>query len=505
MFNHASGFQNAVGGVRWNHNPQACIYFFSPQQMPELCVRPTHYMFNFETVGEINNIIDRNLHSNAASIGGEGIKESVANSLTLNQAIKPAMHGTAFDTTTYQEYWTFLLIMDNAPMMGRAVGATQSNRIMYIGFVMGDVPVFSQNGRTVLNDSAILMPTHKTHLNIREVSGLRGSLTTFCAQMDEDVVSPGLLKMTTPDRKFVMEPKELLVASFTDGYGNSVEAPGLLDVTQKNHNIRFDTRRNNPTGQLQQLVSGLTRMRALDAGDREIRSDHRETAVNMHDYTTSKTVLLNSLGKALPDVLVGLQVNQPIQFGDLLREYPSLVNKIEVIKLPFPVQADALYMGDPTPTNIWSSLIQSTLPSIASYFGLADVAFRYCSCNPGSISSLDNQPMWEVSNISTFMPMETDALKMRWERTLEHLQNQIFSIIIANCGNFDVTVNFSANNYCMVQLQLMDIMDVANNGFAVSHGVVSPLASPMIGTSFDREANSQQLNGLFDYINVGSY
>jgi len=499
MMGHNNQAGVTVGGHTWSVSKKAMLYLFSPQQMPDMHVRPNHYAFDHEFVSEIDNMVQHNVSMETQSVGGNAIDPGIVTSPAINRAIKPSMHGIEFQAGQFEQCWTFLLIIDNAPMIGRHAGYNANNRIMYIGFIMGDEPCIEQWGKLTLNDRAILMPTHKTHLNVRENSGPGGYSRVIIPQMDEDIVSPSIVSATTPDRQYLLNPHSLLATTTRDGYGMEVDSPGMAHIGSMRQNMRFDTDTKNPKKQLRNLIAGLTRMRTFDQGDNEVRVDFRANPTGIRDQYTQREILLGSLQTRLPDTIVGLQVNQPINMQQLINEYPSVQEHVEVIRLPFNVPADVIHTGAATPTNIWTSLLQSTLPSIFAYYGVSDISFRYCTWNQASVTILDNQPIWEVQSIATFVPMDQENIKIRWQYILEAMQNQVFSILHSNCGDFDVTVNFTANNYCAIQLQLIALEEIPNNGFVVAHGAVMPLATPLIGREYDRTQNSTNLNDLVDY------
>lgn len=499
MLSHNNNQGVTVGGHTWGIGKQALLYLFSPQQLPEMHIRPNHYSFDHEFVAEVDNIVHNNVVRETQSLGGNAIDPGIVTSPAINRAIKPAVHGIPFQTGHFEQMWTFLLIIDNAPMAGRRVGYNASNRIMYIGFIMGDEPCIEQWGKLTLNERAILMPTHKTHLNVKEHAGPAGHNRIIVPQMDEDIVSPSIVQSTTPERQYLLNPHSLLTSAGRDGYGMDIDAPGLAHIGSMRQNIRFDTDTKNPKKQLRNLISGLTRMKTFDQGDQELRVDFRMNPTNIRDHHTQRDILIQSLQTGIPDTLVGIQVNQAISMQQLIHEYPSVRDHVEVVKLPFNVPADYIYTGSPTPTNIWTSLLQSTLPSIFAYYGVSDIAFRFCSYNPQSVTVLMNEPIWEVQSIATFVPMDQENIKIRWQYILEAMQNQVFSIVHSNCGDFDVTVNFTANNYCAIQLQLMELEERPNDGYVVAHGAVMPLATPLIGREFDRTQNATHLNDLVEY------
>ena len=501
MFNRVLGNTTSVsvGGHTWTaRDKKALLYFFSPQELPETSIRPSHYAFDQEFFGEVEEILDTASGEYNGSIGGN-LSDPHFISPGVNRSIKPSFNGIAMDNRRFEGLWTFLLIIDNAPLMGRTRSRAMANRLMYIGFVMDGEPCSTLFGKPTLNENAILMPTHKTHLNIQEYSDASGYRKVIIPQLDEDIVSPSMIQAATPERGFILEPHSLISSYMVDGDGMEVNAPGLAYIGNRTENIRFDTDSKNPKRQLNSVLKGLVNMRLANSGDHHHRSGYRLVDSVIRDSNTDREIVRNSLLNKTPDVLAGIRINQPIRMSELIHEYPSVTNNVEVVNLPFNVEADVLNTMAPTPGNIWTALLESSLPPIFSYYGVCDIAFRYCSHNPDGYSRLDNQPIWEVQDIGTYIPMEQENIQIRWQRILEHMETQVFDVIKANCGEFDVVVRYTANNYCAIQLQLMDIDDRPNDGFAITHGVTNPLATPLLGRESDRLQNAGALDDLIAY------
>ena len=497
--NHGDSRVTVGGHTRRASDKRITMYLFSPQEQPDMYVRPNHYTFDMEFMNDVEKIVDKSAYEYESSYGGNYVNQIANQSVAINRAIKPSAKGIEFRGSHFEGLWTFLLIIDNAPALGRHTRRNQSNRLMYIGFIMDGEPCSQLMGRITLNPNALLVATHKTHLNIKETASAAGGFNIIVPQLDEDIVSPGIVQMQTPDRNFVLSPSALVSSFSRDGDGTEINSPGMAYISNNDSHLRFDTDTKSPMKQMRTLLNGLTKMKIYDKGDDSFRPDFRRNSTGLRDYNTKREIFAQSLTHSLPDVTVGIPLNKPIDMNMLINEYPSIVNNVEVIKLPFSIPAEMNSSAAPTPTNIWTSLLQSTLPSIFAYYGVCDMAFRYCSWDAGSITRLDNQPVWEVQDIATFIPTTSEDIKVKWEYILSAMEQQVFSLIHSNCGEFDVTVHFTANNYCSIQLQLMDIDEVPNNGFIVSHGAASPFATPLIGRESDRMQNATALEDLIAY------
>lgn len=502
MFGHHQGDTRVtVGGHTWTASDRRItMYLFSPQQMPDVSIRPHKFHFDQEFVEDVEKIIDKSAYEYESSYGGNYIDHSLVTSNAINRSVKPTNKGIDFYGKNFEGLWSFLLLIDNAPFVGRSVKRNINNRIMYVGFVMDGEPFSNLTGRVYLNPDAYLVVTHKTYLNVKETSNAAGMERIVVPHLDEDIISTNILQMTTPERGYMLDPKSLVSSHGMDGDGIEVDSPGMAFIGNSTSNLRFDTDLKNPKKQIRSILNGLTKMKLFDKGADEFRPDFTKNATGLRDYSSKREIFAQTLTNRVADVMVGIPVNEPVKLGQIMSEYPSLEHNVEIINLPFDMPIDATDPFSMSPTNIWSSMLQSSLPSLFSYYGISDISFRYCSCNPGSITRLDNNPIWEVQDIGAFIPTSQEDLKVRWEHILDAMEKQVFTILHANCGEFDVIVNYNGNNYCAIQLQLMDIEEYANNGFIVSHGVTNPFTTPIIGREEDRHHNASALDDLIAYV-----
>ena len=147
------------------------------------------------------------------------------------------------------------------------------------------------------------------------------------------------------------------------------------------------------------------------------------------------------------------------------------------------------------------SFINSSISAIFPRYGISDVMFRYASFNPLAISQFDAQSACQVFDIQTFMPGESsEVIQLRWKNALNHLEQHIFPIILANVGNFDVMISYKSSGECFCQLQLVDMTDTINDGKIMTNGLFGGLQTPLIGSFAQRENNETQLMETINYI-----
>ena len=142
---------------------------------------------------------------------------------------------------------------------------------------------------------------------------------------------------------------------------------------------------------------------------------------------------------------------------------------------------------------------------VMSSFGISDAMFRYDSVDQSSYSMYDNHPVYELWELETFVPEESDNdIKTRWELALKHLEDYIFPIIIEQVGNFSAMIKYSSTKECGVQLNLLDVTDEINDGIIMSNSLFGGFQSPLVASEELKNKNTQELSGVVQYVNAST-
>lgn len=491
----------SVGGHGYNNNTSAILYLYTPQLIPDMNIRPSQYQFDMNFVSAAEKFVDEANTESISSLSGHFTPIQNSQLQALDHAIKPSMNAIHFQSQLLGDRnWTFMLIVDNAPMLGRTEPARLNNRVIYVGFVLGDEPAIQSMGRTILNPNCTMIVTKRTYMQVRNVATSTGYSTSAMVNLDEDVIVPNTVVHLNPDRGYLLTPHSLATSFAYDGFGQEYDAAGIAYIGNTTSNLRLDTRTVNPRAQIESIINGITKMKLFGTTDELVSSRFRSDSSLVHSPERDRQAFIDELNTGAPNIDVGLPLNAPLQMSTIMSMYPVLEHTAQIISIPYSVPGNMFDTQAPTPTNIWTSMVQATIPSVLSYYGICELSMRYCSYNPVAVTILDNQPLVEVMDIGTYMPMSTDQLKARWDYAYIKIMREIFNVIQSNCGNFDVTISYNANNYCAVQLQLLDMMEVPLNDYAITHGTMTPLANPLIGTVDNRYNNATQLNDLVTYV-----
>ena len=490
-----SDFHINASTTSYDLKQNAFLYFFTPRKVPDVTIRPYYYRFDGVFVDDLSNVVAKCYTDSMSSVGANAFQNAYMPGIdSANRSVVPAANGVQFSGSYYDQLWTFLLVIDNAPIKGRVRTAKLSNRLIYTGFCMEEpASMLHGIGKVLLNPNCLLIPTHFTHMNIKTIMSPHGVVTNPILEQDSDVLHPDhiIRSSINGDRSYLLRPEDVINTTgiTSDGYNYSV--PELANLNTRTSAMTLDTITKSPKQHIHQLVSGMTKFVLERESSRMVSSDVNDHNVFGFDTATEFQRIKDNMTSKTADRILGIRLDHPIVLADVLAEYPSIEYNSQVIEIPFNPAECPMEDAAPNPINIYSSLINSSMSAILPRYGISDVMFRYASFNPMAMSMFENQSSCQVFDIQTFMPGESqDTINLRWQNALRHLQDHIFPIIIANAGNFDVLISYRSAGECFCQLQLVDMTDTINDGKIMTNGVFGGLQSPLVGT-IDHRTNNE--------------
>ena len=498
-----------VGALQWNSGSQrAMMFLFSGQELPDIIVRPNRFQFDGNFASALQDDIEGGVNAYRESIGGNYPSSDFVNLDVVNESIRPSSRGIIMPMHSYEELYKFLLIIDNPQFKtsGGNSGRTSNSRLIYFGYVLSADPVTKRFGRNIFDQSAILMPTHVTRTQVNTVAHPEGQINRGTVVADVDILRPDALRQLNNDRIYSLEPDKLIRSYTADGDGSSIRSEGMVNICNyRDRDITMDTRLKSPKQQIRSLHKALRTVKNFQSEGISTTElgGHGKFRMLDADFNSDRMAIADRMRRALPDEHVGLSLHREYTLGTLLEEWPSLRDNIEVLNIPFNLEVDALQTENPTRTNIWTAMVQSVLPSWLAHMGICDIAFRYSTVNTTESFSINNDPVYEVYDLGTVIPASTESMRARWELLLEALSSELFAPIMRICGDFDLTVRYSANNYFLVQLQLLDEEPI--DGYAIQHGVLMPIVTPLVGSFDDYQANAEQLDGVISFVTAGGF
>lgn len=492
----------------WERNvSKAQLFVFTPQVIAPVTVRPTR----FSVTAKFVDTVSKELERNDTFLGNYGrtlpLEEFNSES---NYVITPSRHGHTVNYREYQDFATFMLVWDNPPIYGRRVNTPSNTRFIYIGYFLTDQPVIQRYGRKMLQEDARLIFTHVNQVDITGNHSAFGSNYRTFSRQSVDIVDPTAVVQLNRDRQYRLDPDILLQTEYTSGDGSVVTSvPAESHVLTTNSPLQFNNNLYKPKAQLRSIFSGIrkkiTQDRAAAGATAGFSSMYRS------GYAGERHAVAHQMSTQAPKLKIGFEVNQIYTIEELLGECPSLKNRdnVEVLNLPFDLGCDALQTDTPTVTNIWTALIESTLPIWFEDAGITDIALRYSTYPEGRPARILSQDAsWEILEDSygqaqlgfTTNLQDSTTQRAIVETCISSLERDVFEIILENAGDFDLTIYYNCYNRTMVQLQFRDEDPLPAGAYTVSHGTYRSIATPLIGDEEDEDYNRSALGELVDGV-----
>jgi hypothetical protein len=469
------------------------MYLFAPRQLRDQYKRPIIYNFNNQFIEDTYGVVAD------MSAGGLYNEPSVPdlnrlyNMESAKSIIMPSAHGIPIKTSLLSSCWTFILTIDNddRSFMNYTQNAT-NNRVVYYGFCI-DEPINPLNmGGTVptVNEGAFLIVTHKTIINMINKVGMYGPQTSQDTVCDVDVIPNQTFGTLTAEPFTLMTPESLRKATSVeeDGSINSVLGYDALLQNGTKHSI-YNSSLNSPKHHgrkiLNALVHGVDSIK-LDEYTGTLSSGILEGGYNGAMGNEIVTSQIDAhLADTTNELYAGLPVNEPINLGILMRSYDPDIQ---------PIYIDQATMFDEVPqhyvsaNNIYSSLLSTAMPSILSNVGLLTLAFNYHSPNRAL----------EVLNVENFIQSTPQETSLRVRAAISLLERDLFSIIIANGGHFDLMCSVSCGGYSYITLNLLD--STPHHGIYENCNTLGGVGSQLIGDFNTANHNISSLGNMISAI-----
>ena len=507
-----NSFNNRIGNGNTNNNfnpnydnnTKAVLYIFSPREIPDYIVRGYKYSFDGSFYERADDIVNKQLNSFNSDMAIRN--QLLEDSRELHQAITPDAFGNLFEGKRFNQFYTFLLIIDNASFEGRYNPKALQNRLLYGGYFTDEPVTQSIGGGLTFNESCAMIFTHTTQLNMKNIYTGSGTVLSARPMYDLDVINPYESMQVSPERIYLSRPEDVVsnVVINADSAMQYVADENTCIASNPNI-VKVNTQLHNPKEQLNYIVSGLVKTK-LDYETGQMNSVGNLRGVMLDDDLTWNQSLSKNMGSAIPDRMMGLDLRTQMFLGDLIYKYPILKYTTNVINVPWNLNDSPMLADASNPINIFSSLLMSSVPAILANFGISDAIFRYDSTDfNNTITTFNNRPMCEVFMLETFTPEESqDSIRIRWDGALKYLEENIFPIIINQVGNFSTMIKYSSAKECAVQLNLPDFTSVINDGVVMNNALFGGFQSPMVINSGLHHSNVEEFSTLSSLIRNSS-
>jgi hypothetical protein len=249
------------------------------------------------------------------------------------------------------------------------------------------------------------------------------------------------------------------------------------------------TRLNSPMRNLRDINEALTA--AQDAVAPAVRSDMSSFG-GIRD--TMDQTLHNSLANTSAQIHVGLNLAEMMPVSLLLSNYPDL----KVVFTP-QIQTRQYDVAPQDGHGIHaqlSALISNVINATVGNFNLAEVAF--CYSNYRQRGPLDPPGLWEFHRLSSSVPMNQAELRQVEGYFRQVLETDLWPVVAALGGAFDISCSFSLSSVTTVNLHLRDFH--ALNATFEYHHSLGGLTAPTIGMYGDVEHNAIMLENCVERV-----
>ena len=477
--------------------PRAVLFVFSKAYIPDYARRPMMYNFN----GMFRKELDRRL-STVGSLGGWNRRSAFFDNNRDNASLViPRAQADEVNMSVFSGLWTFVLIITHTrdqPMF-TGVPAITSKEI-FSGYVLDD-PVsdnlVSMGHSDAVNPEALLSTTHHTQININD--NVAGS---FSVMSDTDMIPQQTAANIQKDGSAVasLRPDKLVEGIIPSGpFDTAIQMqPVPLDQTA-DLTEGVDTAYTLPVTHLAKLVDGLARSKAdivnmLGDGRTGIGDAMGLMCNNLSSELRPGQIACIAQNineqKIRPDML--------FKINDILVAYPDAL--INICRQPAGQQVDLVNPMLPTVTNQMSSLISSCLPVLLTEHGFSAINMRYCSYDnvPGSFT----RGSYQIFDAKTLCVVSPEVYQAKLQMLIQDIIDNIFGVILANAGEFNVQLNCGIGGASLVDLTLLDYHTQNQNGFTLVDNRMGGLNSSMIGSDEVSLSNQRQLCGVIqDSVN----
>ena len=467
----------------------AVLFLFGHRNIPDQYRRTHLYRFNeiSSFMNDVTDSIREGLNKPSMVAAPMPGKESA------KHAIIPSASGDLMTTRALSDWWTFMLIIDHDGLQQTSpftTFGTLPSRTFYSGWVPDEAATV-RGAQWVVNPSASLSITHHTSISMSKSMGRTGEIVIPHTDADVDFVQPHVMSQLQSNGAalYAMRPSDVWAHIGAGSMPGECYCTEPTSIDQSNTPLEIKSELGNPTFHLQDIVSSIS------AGVQESLFDPSQGNVFTAPQTLANTVAFNmGQAKSSASTLLDLDPNIYHTIGELIQKYGAALD-IQVV-IP---QVDAAYeldgAGAPTKRNVFASLIQTSVPSLAAQFGICDVIFRYNSYQSPEYSDAtligpnSERGIFRVEKLGTLYAVSDAQKQHSWLQFSKYLKRTIFSIIESEVGDFDVWVQCSLIGNTLVGLNIRS--ELPESGLLETNNLLGGVNTPLVGSKqfFDRNLN----------------
>ena len=470
------------------------MYLFSPTQILDTTVRPLNYIFDGEFVRDLENVLAKPTRSMKSY--------DMLGSAAARTAITPNYTGRRIETSRFSTCWTFTLTIDDSLQfdgLGTMSISPITTRTIFSGYI-SDEPVSSSG---CINPNAVYVITHKTEVAIQSADNGTGFYHPSI-NSDYEIVDLNMQQQLTANpescgaTQFNLDPHAVLEATNSeDAYGlETIVSPNPSDIASGT--IMVDAGDQVPHSRLNKITRSI--------GDAYFTKSLGENDAFTNDFSTFKdnvSISMSNPNTSGRNRKQGYKLfDRPFTAQELDTFLGGCLN-VTIANQPYELGFNVTDNSDPTPENIFSSMIQSSIQPIITRLGLASVAFRYATYiqEPGNDGFIGEIPdafkgtfEFQITEPLCVGVPESSVFNMV-ENLKMDLRTHLFPILRVNQGDFDLTVQSSLGFSTIVNLKFMSSRS-HNNDFLHTSTLLGGVQTNMVGDSAMLQSNSAALTDV---------
>lgn len=478
----------------------AVLFLFSPRPIEAHFHRPYEYNFRPAVMeGIIENIIRKPTVSDNVDLTMRRCPE-------INQAIVPSANGFGMNTQLYSNNWTFCLLTDIA----ESAASNMITRYITTGICLqepiGNHGLASATPESFLNPNCTMMVTKQVVLNQHQTLGSSGAINRVKTLSDLNVVTYDdnvfANPQTTGQNYFVMTPSIASKSVAIDEFNDVSTVIDLSDALNVKRYDKVSAPIESPCRHMREIIRGVDTnmmkfMYSNQLGD-------FDTGLDGSYSTDAPMTFLANMGTTFDELAGSTQIYQN-RSGIITDEFTLLgvlmtkfAPKVYPIQIQPEVNYDIIPQNITSPSTIFSSMVCAVVPTHMNAVNLSEVSFMYNSFH-NAIS---------VQHIGSALTCDNEQLAGMWKRFEFLIRNELFPVLLANCGEFDLQVMSSLNSTTNCVLNFLDFTPLPINTLYQENTILGGMISPLIGTNDTLVNNGLNLNtllhGIADNININN-
>lgn len=469
----------------------AILYLFSPREFVQHHHRPLEYNFRQSVVESIlENIVQRPTMSSNVNLAMSGTPE-------INQAVVPSANGFDMNTQVFSNNWTFCLLTDVSDDMTSNLTTRYVTMGICLQEPIGNHGLASATPESFLNPNCTLMVTKQIAVNQHQTLGPAGATKRAKTLSDMNLISYDQEvfqdPMITGQDYFVMSPSAASRSVAIDEYDNVTAVTNMAEALNIKRFDKVSAPIESPRRHMREIINGI------DTGMQHVLMNNA----------------IGDFGDGIPDRLedsaMSFVGNMPHIFDDLsntnqiyhnrsgiITDGYSLLGgimtkfmpKVQLVTIPRHSNADVLPQSVRSPSTVWSSLVCSVIPTHMNATNLSAVSFMYNSFHDAI----------NVMHLESALSCDQEQLQFMWKRFEYLIRTEMFPVLMANCGEFDLQVMSMINSTTDCVLNFLDFSPLPVNTIYQENTILGGMISPLIGTGDVLTRNGYQLNKLTNVI-----